>query len=265
MSMKYLMLVALSTSSQSFLFGWISILCWLSCFSFFSVRFLFFPPTFFHFTVFPLLSHLQRLHLLNIYDYVPEAAHLWGYHFWSYILSSFPCMPDCFSRVQLFATLWTVAHWVPLPMEFSRQEYWSGCWALLQGIFPTQGPNLHLFCLEHQQVGSLPLAPLEKPFKFLSCGQFYGLISSDICSVFYHLYLSIFFLRMIFAYTLKGFKWALPKYATLSCTLLWAEVNQGPEHSECLFPVNWLKEYWAVTRDNDTEYGLCMVSLGEAM
>ena len=30
------------------------------------------------------------------------------------------------SRVQLFATPWTVAHQVPLSMEFSRQEYWSG-------------------------------------------------------------------------------------------------------------------------------------------
>ena len=30
------------------------------------------------------------------------------------------------SDVQLFATLWAVAHQSPLPMEFSRQEYWSG-------------------------------------------------------------------------------------------------------------------------------------------
>ena len=30
------------------------------------------------------------------------------------------------SRVQLFATLWTVAHNAPLSMGFSRQEYWSG-------------------------------------------------------------------------------------------------------------------------------------------
>ena len=29
------------------------------------------------------------------------------------------------SRVQLFATPWTVAHQVPLSMGFSRQEYWS--------------------------------------------------------------------------------------------------------------------------------------------
>ena len=30
------------------------------------------------------------------------------------------------SRVQLFATPWTVACHAPLSMEFSRQEYWSG-------------------------------------------------------------------------------------------------------------------------------------------
>ena len=30
------------------------------------------------------------------------------------------------SRVRLSATPWTAAHQEPLPMEFSRQEYWSG-------------------------------------------------------------------------------------------------------------------------------------------
>ena len=30
-----------------------------------------------------------------------------------------------FSRVQIFATLWTVAHQSPVSMEFFRQEYWS--------------------------------------------------------------------------------------------------------------------------------------------
>ena len=29
-------------------------------------------------------------------------------------------------HVQLFATLWTIAHRVPLSMVFSKQEYWSG-------------------------------------------------------------------------------------------------------------------------------------------
>ena len=32
----------------------------------------------------------------------------------------------CFNRVQLFATLWIIAHQAPLFMGFSKQEYWSG-------------------------------------------------------------------------------------------------------------------------------------------
>ena len=35
-------------------------------------------------------------------------------------------MLNCFSPVQLCETPWTVAHLAPLPMRFSRQEYWSG-------------------------------------------------------------------------------------------------------------------------------------------
>ena len=35
-------------------------------------------------------------------------------------------MLSCFSCVQLFVTLWTVAHQALLSMGFSRQEYWSG-------------------------------------------------------------------------------------------------------------------------------------------
>ena len=54
-------------------------------------------------------------------------------------------MLSCFSRVQLFVTPWTVVR--PLSMGFSRQEHWSGCHYLLQGIFPTQGSNLRLLGL----------------------------------------------------------------------------------------------------------------------
>ena len=45
------------------------------------------------------------------------------------------------SHVHLFATPLTVAHEVPLSLEFSRQEYWSGYHFLLQGIFLAQGSN----------------------------------------------------------------------------------------------------------------------------
>ena len=36
------------------------------------------------------------------------------------------CVLSCFSSVQLFETLWTVAHQAPLSMGCSKQEYWSG-------------------------------------------------------------------------------------------------------------------------------------------
>ena len=39
---------------------------------------------------------------------------------------------------------------------------------LCQGIFPTQGSNLSLLCCLHWQTGSLPLAPLGSPSKWLS-------------------------------------------------------------------------------------------------
>ena len=49
-------------------------------------------------------------------------------------------------HVWLIATPWTVAHQVPLSMEFSRQEYWSGCSFLFQGFFLTLGSN-HISCI----------------------------------------------------------------------------------------------------------------------
>ena len=66
-----------------------------------------------------------------------------------------------FSPVQLFVTLWTVAHQASLSMGFSRQEYCTGvgCHFLLQGIFLTQRSNPCLLYLLHWQAGSLPLAP----------------------------------------------------------------------------------------------------------
>ena len=36
------------------------------------------------------------------------------------------CVPSHFSRVQLFATLWTAAYQAPLSIGFSKQEYCSG-------------------------------------------------------------------------------------------------------------------------------------------
>ena len=73
------------------------------------------------------------------------------------------CMLSHFSRVRLFATLWTVACRLLCPWDSPGKNTGVGCHALLQGTFLTQGSNPCLLSLLHWQVGSLPLAPPGKP------------------------------------------------------------------------------------------------------
>ena len=69
-----------------------------------------------------------------------------------------------FSRVWLFATLWTTAHQALLSMGFSRQEYWSGLpcpppWDLSDpGIEPSSP------AFPAMQVDSLPLSHQGSPW-----------------------------------------------------------------------------------------------------
>ena len=67
------------------------------------------------------------------------------------------------SQVQLFETPWTVGRQGPLPMGFSRQEYWSG--------LPFPSPeDLHDPGIEPGspalQADSLPSEPRGKPWVF---------------------------------------------------------------------------------------------------
>ena len=89
------------------------------------------------------------------------------------------CVLSYFSRVWLFATLWTIAHQDPLSMEFSRQEHWSVLPCPSPGDFPNPGietmslscPALagRFFCFFCFFVFFLPLAPPGKPERlFLS-------------------------------------------------------------------------------------------------
>ena len=59
------------------------------------------------------MSHLYQLYMSYIFMYA--------------------CVLSCFLGVQLFATLWTVAHQAPPSMGFSRQESWSGLSCLPPG------------------------------------------------------------------------------------------------------------------------------------
>ena len=83
-------------------------------------------------------------------------------------------MLSCFSRVQLFETLWSAPCQVPLSMGFSRHQYWSGLPCPPPGDLPHSGLNPHLIMLLALHVGSLPLAPPGKPKCFLKINKFSG-------------------------------------------------------------------------------------------
>ena len=67
------------------------------------------------------------------------------------------------SRVWLCVTPLTAVHQTPLSIGFSRQAYWSGLPFPILGVFLTQESNLHVLCLLHWQVDSLPLRHLGIP------------------------------------------------------------------------------------------------------
>ena len=67
---------------------------------------------------------------------------------WVAISFSNACTLSRFSRVRLYATLWTAAHQAPLSTGFSRQEYWSG----LPFPSPSRPSTIALFyllCFRH--------------------------------------------------------------------------------------------------------------------
>ena len=71
---------------------------------------------------------------------------------------AYVCVLSC-SVVLSFVAPCTVACQAPASTEFPRQQYWSGCHFLLQGVFLTQGWNPWILLLLHWQADSLPLAP----------------------------------------------------------------------------------------------------------
>ena len=64
-----------------------------------------------------------------------------------YSLCMHACMLSLFSCVRLSAALWTVDHQVPLPMGFSRQEYWSMLPRPPPGDVPNPGDWTHISCI----------------------------------------------------------------------------------------------------------------------
>jgi len=67
------------------------------------------------------------------------------------------------SHVQLFGDPWLYPVRLLSPWNFPSKNIGVGYHYLLQGIFPTQGLNLHLLCLLHLKADSLPLVSPGKP------------------------------------------------------------------------------------------------------
>ena len=116
-----------------------------------------------------LLGHIQFFSLNHVTDKKTKTRMLWSLQytaisskgvsrsspysiqssFWNVNWQSFSC-------VWLFATLWTVAGQVPLSMEFSRQEYWSGQPFPSPGDIPDSGIKLGSPSLKPDSVPSEP-------------------------------------------------------------------------------------------------------------
>ena len=103
---------------------------------------------------------------LNIYNFLKVLS----YFFWaawggdSHMLL---CVLCHFSRVQLFASPWTVALQAPLSMGFSRQEYWSELPFSPPGDLLHWGTEPMSLYLLHWQGGSLILVPPGKDHAFI--------------------------------------------------------------------------------------------------
>ena len=99
-------------------------------------------------------------------DRIHQWSHLVPDIIFDYRFSLFVCvcLLSHFSRVHLFATLWTVACQVSLSMGFSRQENWSGLpcpppWNLPHPGIKPRSPTLQADCLPAELPG--------KPFSLL--------------------------------------------------------------------------------------------------
>jgi len=83
-------------------------------------------------------------------------THYWRLYLWKKVKS--------LSRVQLFATLWTVAYQAPPSMGFSKQEYWSGLPLPSPGDLPDPGIEPRSPTLEADTLTSEPPRSLMKYF-----------------------------------------------------------------------------------------------------
>ena len=116
-----------------------------------------------------------------------------------------------FSHVRLFATPWTAAYQAPLPMGFSRQEYWSGLplpsliWPLF-GIFPDIFILL-IASLIFLWSESIPLYDF-CCLKFKMCFMTWNIVSLGKCSVsLSRIFILLLLEEVVYKYQLDPVGW----------------------------------------------------------
>ena len=116
------------------------------------------------------------LYMHNTEDskHLAELLLLWSLTFHHFIsIHTSPAMPEWvrsrFGHVQLFVTLWTIAHLAPLSMGFSRQEYQSGLPCPLPGDLPDPGIEPGSLMSPALAGGILPLEHLGSPSSAIHC------------------------------------------------------------------------------------------------
>ena len=87
------------------------------------------------------------------------------------------CMLSCQNGVQLFTTLWTVAHQAPLSMGFSRQEHWSGLPGSPPGDLSNPGIKPTSLMSPALAAGFFTTNATWEAQAFLNYTQFYGLLN----------------------------------------------------------------------------------------
>ena len=87
------------------------------------------------------------------------------------------CMLSCQNGVQLFTTLWTVAHQAPLSMGFSRQEHWSGLPGSPPGDLSNPGIKPTSLMSPALAVRFFTTNATWEAQAFLNYTQFYGLLN----------------------------------------------------------------------------------------
>ena len=110
-------------------------------------------------------SHMLTLTISFIQTFTKQC------NFLDYLVPA--CVLSHFSRVRLFAALWTVAHSSPLSVGFSRQEYWSGLPFPSPGDLPHPGINPGLPALQSDSLPSKPSGkPISSKTSFFPVGDF---------------------------------------------------------------------------------------------